>query len=75
MTAEVFQAALHPSLGRSAAVPTLTNAASFDTTALARGSIVAAFGAELASAQAASKEAKILSRIPARINRDQGGLF
>jgi uncharacterized protein (TIGR03437 family) len=55
-TAEVFQAALRPVIRQSAATPTLANAASYDTRAVARGSIVAAFGAELANAQAASDE-------------------
>jgi uncharacterized protein (TIGR03437 family) len=55
-TAEVFQAALRPVSRQSAGAPTLANAASYDTTALARGSIVAAFGAELSSAQLVSGE-------------------
>ncbi|MGH9935947.1 MAG: hypothetical protein ACREAM_06855, partial [Blastocatellia bacterium] len=55
-TAEVFQAALRPVVRQSASEPTLTNAASYDTTAVARGSIVAAFGAELANAQTGSDE-------------------
>ncbi len=55
-TAEVFQAALRPVVRESAGAPTLTNAASYDSTAVARGSIVAAFGVELASAQAVSGE-------------------
>jgi|GEM_PF-1162474 len=55
-TAEVFQAALRPVIRQSAGAPTLANAASYDATAIARGSIVAAFGAELATNQAASDE-------------------
>ncbi|MGH9769853.1 MAG: hypothetical protein ACREAB_20710 [Blastocatellia bacterium] len=54
--AEVFQAALRPVIRQSAGAPTLTNAASFDTTAIARGSIVAAFGMELANTRAGSGE-------------------
>ncbi len=55
-TAEVFQAALRPVIRQSAGPPTLSNAASFDTTAVARGSIVAAFGVELANGIAESGE-------------------
>ena len=55
-TAEVFQAALRPVVRNSSAAPILSNAASFETTAIARGSIVAAFGAELANSQASSGE-------------------
>jgi len=55
-TAEVFQAALRPVIRQSAGAPALTNAASFDATAVARGSIVAAFGAELANEMAGSGE-------------------
>lgn len=55
-TAEVFQAALRPVVRDSGAAVTLANAASFDTTAVARGSIVAAVGAQLANATGASTE-------------------
>jgi uncharacterized protein (TIGR03437 family) len=55
-TPEVFQAALRPSVRQSASAATLTNAASYDMTAVARGSMVAAFGSELANALAASGE-------------------
>ncbi|HKQ73764.1 MAG TPA: hypothetical protein VJ810_08570 [Blastocatellia bacterium] len=54
--AEVFQAALRPVIRQSAGAPRLANAASFDTTAVARGSSVAAFGVELANETAASEE-------------------
>jgi uncharacterized protein (TIGR03437 family) len=55
-TPEVFQAALRPAIRDTGAAPVLTNAASFDKTAIARGSIVAAFGAELANAPGLSNE-------------------
>ncbi len=55
-TAEVFQAALRPSVRQSAVTPTMANAASFETETVARGSIVSIFGSELASATAQSDE-------------------
>lgn len=55
-TAEVFQAVLRPSIRESSAAPVLANAASFDKTAVARGSIVAAFGSELANAPGESQD-------------------
>jgi uncharacterized protein (TIGR03437 family) len=48
-TAEVFQAMLRPQIRESGSTAVLTNAASYDTTAIARGSLVAAFGVELAN--------------------------
>jgi len=64
-TAEVFQAALRPVIRQSAGAPALVNAASFDTTAVARGSIATAFGAELANELAVSEE---LSNYPFELN-------
>ncbi len=55
-TPEVFQAALRLVVRESAAPPALTNAASFDSAAVARGSIVSAFGVELANTRASSNE-------------------
>jgi uncharacterized protein (TIGR03437 family) len=55
-TAEVFQARLRPVLREASQSAQLANAASFETEVIARGSLVAAFGSELASTQAASNE-------------------
>ncbi len=55
-TAEVFQAALRPVIRQSDRAAVLANAASFDTTAVARGSNVSAFGVELANETGASGE-------------------
>lgn len=55
-TAEVFQAVLRPAIRENPTKPVLANAASFDQTALARGSIVAAFGSELANSPVESQE-------------------
>jgi uncharacterized protein (TIGR03437 family) len=55
-TAEVFQAVLRPAIRENSAAPVLANAASFDQTAVARGSIVAAFGSELANTSGESQD-------------------
>ncbi len=55
-TAEVFQAVLRPAIRENSAAPALVNAASFDRTAVARGSIVTAFGAELANTPGESQD-------------------
>lgn len=55
-TAEVFQAVLRPVIRETASPAVLANAASFAKTAVARGSIVAVFGSELASATGESSE-------------------
>lgn len=55
-TAEVFQARLRPVVREAGQTATLANAASFETEVIARGSLVAAFGGELASTQATSNE-------------------
>jgi len=55
-TAEVFQAVLRPAIRENSTEPVLANAASFDRTAVARGSIVAAFGSELANAPGESQD-------------------
>lgn len=55
-TPEVFQAALRPVTRDAGTTATLSNAASFATDYLARGSLVAAFGTALANAQASSNE-------------------
>lgn len=55
-TAEVFQAVLRPAIRENSAALALANAASFDKTAVARGSIVAAFGSELANAPGESQD-------------------
>lgn len=47
---DVFQAYVRPVTMMNSAAPTLANAASFDATQVARGSIVAAFGTQLANA-------------------------
>lgn len=55
-TPEVFQARLRPALREASQAATLANAASFETEVIARGSLVAAFGGELANAQASSHD-------------------
>jgi uncharacterized protein (TIGR03437 family) len=55
-TAEVFQAVLRPATKESESQPALANAASFDMTAVARGSIVAAFGVALSNSSAGSND-------------------
>lgn len=47
---DVFQAYVRPVTVTNTTAPVLTNAASFDATQVARGSIVAAFGTQLANA-------------------------
>ncbi|MBI1760672.1 MAG: PD40 domain-containing protein [Acidobacteria bacterium] len=46
---EAFRAILYPVTGVNATAPMLTNAASFDSTQVARGSLVAAFGSQLSA--------------------------
>lgn len=46
---DVFQAYVRPVTSTNATAPALANAASFDTTQIARGSIAAAFGTQLAN--------------------------
>jgi uncharacterized protein (TIGR03437 family) len=55
-TPEVFLAVLRPISRESGRVVRLANAASFDTTYIARGSLVAGYGAELPGAAAQSNE-------------------
>jgi uncharacterized protein (TIGR03437 family) len=55
-TAEVFQAVLRPAVRENSTAPVLANAASFDQTAVARGSIVAAFGPELSNSPGESQD-------------------
>jgi uncharacterized protein (TIGR03437 family) len=64
-TPEVFQAALRPVVRQTGMSPTLANAASFDTTVIARGSIVAGYGAELANDVAGSGD---IDNFPFEIN-------
>ena len=47
---EAFRAVIYPVTSKNSAAPTLSNAASFISTEVARGSIVAAFGMQLANA-------------------------
>jgi uncharacterized protein (TIGR03437 family) len=46
---EAFRALIFPVTGKNSQAPALANAASFDSTQVARGSIVAAFGTQLAT--------------------------
>lgn len=55
-TAEVFQAVLRSIVRETGQAAVLANAASFDSTAVARGSIVTAFGGELATTPGESGE-------------------
>ncbi|MGH9839016.1 MAG: hypothetical protein ACREEM_09545 [Blastocatellia bacterium] len=55
-TPEVFQVVLRPVARESGRVVRLANAASFDETTIARGSLVAGYGAELPGAAAQSQE-------------------
>src|SRR5262245_47973516 len=64
-TPEVFQAALRPVIRQTGMSPSLANAASFDTTTIARGSIVAAYGSELANDVAGSGD---IDNFPFEIN-------
>lgn len=55
-TAEVFQAVLRPVVRETTQAAVLANAASYDKTNIARGSIVTAFGGELATNSVESNE-------------------
>jgi uncharacterized protein (TIGR03437 family) len=56
---EPFQALIRPITATNSAESKLANAASFDTTQIARGSIVAAFGTQLANATASAPGANL----------------
>jgi len=56
---EPFQALIRPITSTNSAESKLANAASFDTTQIARGSIVAAFGTQLANATASAPGANL----------------
>ncbi|MFN0083916.1 MAG: hypothetical protein ACKVX9_00875 [Blastocatellia bacterium] len=58
-TAEPFQALVRPVTAINATEPKLANAASFDATQVARGSIVAAFGTQLANATGSAATASL----------------
>src|SRR5205085_2822623 len=48
-TSEIFQVVVRPITGQNSQAPALANAASFDSTQVARGSLVTAFGTQLAN--------------------------
>jgi uncharacterized protein (TIGR03437 family) len=52
---EAFRAVIFPVTGKNSQTPALANAASFDSTQVARGSIVAVFGAQLANTTAVAQ--------------------
>ncbi len=61
---EAFRAILYPVTGVNATAPALANAASFDNTQVARGSIVTAFGSQLSS----TVQAATASPLPLQLN-------